>query len=83
MDLLLRDIDPVIVKQIDKWAKEHNRSRQQYLKKLLDSWCANGIQSIQVERLERQLEANTLHLKRNADELAQVTRLLNEVMQDA
>ena len=83
MDLLLRDIDPVIVKQIDEWAKEHNCSRQQYLKELLASWCANGIQSTQVERLERQLEANTLHLKRSADELAAVTRLLNEVMQDA
>ncbi|MGL6103870.1 MAG: hypothetical protein ACRC00_11940 [Exiguobacterium acetylicum] len=83
MDLLLRDIAPVIVKQIDEWAKEQNRSRQQFLKKLLDSWCAKGIQSIQVERLERQLEANTLHLKRSADELAEVTKLLNEEMQDA
>ncbi|MCT4786266.1 hypothetical protein ACFQO8_14525 [Exiguobacterium aestuarii] len=83
MDLLLRDIDPVIVKQIDEWAKRNNRSRQQYLKELLASWCANGIHSTQVERLERQLEANTLHLKRSADELAAVTRLLNEVMQNA
>ena len=63
MDLLLRDIDPIIVKQIDEWAKEHNRSRQQYLKELLASWCANGIQSTQVERLERQLEVERARLK--------------------
>ena len=82
MDLLIRDIDPILVKQLDELAEKQMCSRQELLKGLLTTWCADGVQSTQVARLERQLEANTLHLKRSAAELEQLTRLFREVMQD-
>ena len=82
MDLLIRDIDPVFVKHLDEQAEKQMCSRQELLKGLLTIWCADGIQSPQVARLERQLEANTLHLKRSATELEQLTTLFREVMHD-
>lgn len=82
MDLLIRNIDPVFVKQLDEQAEKQMCSRQELLKGLLTIWCADGIQSPQVARLERQLEANTLHLKRSATELEQLTTLFREVMHD-
>ena len=82
MDLLIRDIDPRFVKQLDEQAEKQMCSRQELLKGLLTTWCADGIQSTQVARLERQLEANTLHLKRSATELERLTTLFREVMQD-
>jgi len=82
MDLLIRDIDPVFVKQLDERAEKQMCSRQELLKGLLTSWCADGVQSTQIERLEQQLEANTFHLKRSATELEQLTKLFREVMHD-
>jgi len=82
MDLLIRDIDPILVKQLDELAEKQMCSRQELLKGLLTNWGADGIQSTQVARLERQLEANTLHLKRSATELERLTTLFREVMQD-
>ncbi|OAN13394.1 hypothetical protein [Exiguobacterium undae] len=82
MDLLIRNIDPVFVKQLDEQAEKQMCSRQELLKGLLTIWCADGVQSPQVARLERQLEANTLHLKRSATELEQLTTLFREVMHD-
>jgi len=82
MDLLIRDIDPILVKQLDEQAEKQSCSRQELLKGLLTTWCADGVQSTQIARLERQLEANTLHLKRSATELEQLTKLFREVMQD-
>ena len=82
MDLLIRDIDPVLVKKLDDQAERQRCSRQELLKGLLTTWCVDGIQSTQIARLERQLEANTLHLKRSATELEQLTKLFREVMQD-
>jgi len=82
MDLLIRDIDPRFVKQLDEQAEKQMCSRQELLKRLLTTWCADGIQSTQVARLERQLEANTLHLKRSATELEVLSKLFREVMQD-
>ncbi|WP_393964335.1 hypothetical protein [Exiguobacterium sp. S22-S28] len=82
MDLLIRDIAPVLVKQLDEQAEKQMCSRQELLKGLLTTWCADGIQSKQIERLERQLEANTLHLKRSATELEVLTKLFREVMQN-
>ena len=82
MDLLIRDIDPLFVKQLDEQAEKQSCSRQELLKGLLTTWCADGIQSTQIARLERQLEANTLYLKRSATELELLTTLFREVMQD-
>ena len=82
MDLLIRDIDPVLVKQLDERAEKQRCSRQELLKGLLTTWCADGVQSTQIARLEQQLEANTLHLKRSATELEQLTKFFREVMQD-
>lgn len=82
MDLLIRDIDPRFVKQLDEQAEKQMCSRQELLKGLLTTWCMDGVQSTQIARLERQLEANTLHLKRSATELELLTTLFREVMQD-
>ena len=82
MDLLIRDIDPRFVKQLDEQAEKQSCSRQELLKGLLIGWCADGVQSTQIARLERQLEANTLHLKRSATELEVLTSLFREVLQD-
>ncbi|MBK5514634.1 hypothetical protein JFT70_05550 [Bacillus sp. TH11] len=82
MDLLIRDIDPVSVKQLDEQALKQSCSRQELLKGLLTNWCTDGVQSTQIARLERHLEANTLHLKRSATELEQLTILFREVMHD-
>lgn len=82
MNLLIRDIDPVLVKQLDEQAEKQMCSRQELLKGLLTTWCVDGVQSTQITRLEQQLEANTLHLKRSATELEQLTKLFREVMQD-
>ena len=63
MDILLRDLDPVIVKQIDEMAKKYNQSRQIFLKKQIELMATDYMQSNKIDHLEKQLQANTIYLK--------------------
>lgn len=41
MDILLRNIDPTIIKKIDEIAKKQKISRQEYLKNVIENFAVN------------------------------------------
>jgi hypothetical protein len=59
MDILLRDINPSVVKSIDERAKKSNVSRQIYLKNLIENYVMiNDLNEREME-LKNTLDKNT------------------------
>lgn len=41
MNILLRDIDPTVIKKIDEMAKKQKISRQEFLKNVIENFAVN------------------------------------------
>jgi hypothetical protein len=76
MEVRIRDVDPVIVSKIDEMAKKLKQSRQVYLKAQIELIAIDYIQSTKMDHLEKQLQANTIYLKRNVD----VMNVMNDLI---
>ena len=82
MDIILRDLDPVIVKQINEIAKKNKQSRQIFLKKQIELMATDYMQSDKIDHLEKQLQANTIYLKRNAEVMNEMNDLIRVLTED-
>ena len=82
MDIILRDLDPIIISKIDEMAKKLNQSRQVYLKAQIELVAIDYIQSTKMDHLEKQLQANTIYLKRNAEVMNEMNDLIRVLTQD-
>lgn len=79
MDIIIRNIDPVILKKIDEVAKRNKQSRQVYLQKQIELMATDYMQSEKVSYLEKQLQANTIILKEVADAMNNMTSIIEEM----
>lgn len=77
--MLLRDLDPVLIKKIDELAKKNNQSRQIYLKKHIELLATDFIQSEKISHLEKQLQANTLALKNVSETMNTMNLIIQEL----
>lgn len=79
MDIIIRNIDPVILKKIDEVAKRNKQSRQVYLQKQIELMATDYMQSEKVSYLEKQLQANTIILKEVTDAMNSMTSIIEEM----
>lgn len=63
-------------------AKKLNQSRQVYLKAQIELVAIDYIQSTKMDHLEKQLQANTIYLKRNAEVMNEMNDLIRVLTQD-
>ncbi|MFP3470890.1 hypothetical protein R0J90_12690, partial [Micrococcus sp. SIMBA_144] len=82
MDIIIRNIGPSIVKDIDEKAKKSKLSRQQYLKNLLENHVLiREINSREME-FKNTLEKNTEILYMVGKQLEKSTDVLNLLMEE-
>lgn len=82
MDLLLRNIEPATVQKIDELAREKGISRQEYLKRHLESFAISGLHSDIIDRYEKQLQVNNMLLEKNTQAMNEVVETFKELMFD-
>lgn len=82
VDLLIRDVNPMVVKKIDEWAKKKGLSRQLYLQNLIENLTVIDLQSEPFNRLEKQIEANNIFMEKTADTLDQLVYVMKELIVD-
>lgn len=82
MDLLIRDVNPMAVKKIDEWAKKKGLSRQIYLQNLIENLTVVDLQSETFNRLEKQIEANTMFMEKTSDTLDQLVSVMKDLIID-
>lgn len=82
MDLLIRDVNPMAVKKIDEWAKKKGLSRQIYLQNLIENLTIVDLQSETFNRLEKQIEANTMFMEKTSDTLDQLVSVMKDLIID-
>ena len=82
MEIRVRDVDPMIVKQIDEKAKKLKLSRQKYLKQLLENHVM--IKEINSREMEYKntLDKNTEVLFMVGEQLKESTEILKILMED-
>ncbi|MGM9988799.1 MAG: hypothetical protein ACI35O_16455 [Bacillaceae bacterium] len=80
MEIKIRYLTPIVIKQIDQLAKSKGQNRQEFLKEHLESVASVGIRSSEVERLEKQIEANNLFMKKTSDTLDELVLVLKELL---
>ena len=64
MDIIIRKLSPAAAKQIERMAKERKISREEYLRNLLEDHSFLEKNAPIIDRLEKQLTANTLFLEK-------------------
>lgn len=80
MDLLVRDINPSIVKELDEKAKRSGVSRQLFLKNLLESYSMlNDINDREMEYRKR-LERNNEILLYVGEQLEKNNAIMKELL---
>lgn len=82
MEVKIRNVDPFAVKKIDEWAKKQNKSRQVYLKELLENATMLEMISDSNVRMEKQLEVNTLFMEKVSFQLEKMTEIFAELIVD-
>lgn len=82
LEIKVRNIDPMAVKKIDEWSRKKGLSRQEYLKRHLESFAVNDIHSNMIDRYEKQLEANSLLLEKTAQSMNELIDTLKDLMLD-
>ncbi|MYL43961.1 hypothetical protein [Virgibacillus salexigens] len=82
MDLIIRNVNPSVVKEIDEKAKKLNLSRQIYLKNMLESHSMmNDINEREME-LKQTLDKNTEMLYIVGKELEKSTEIFNQLLEE-
>lgn len=82
MDLVIRNLNPSIVKEIDEKAKNIGVSRQVYLKDLLENHTImNDINDRELDYRER-LDVNTDIIEKVAVQLEKNNEILSVLMED-
>ena len=80
MDINVRNVEPVAVKKLDELAKAKGMSRSQYMREMIESFTFLSMRDGIVDRLEYQLDLNTLALKRYSDSIDELVAVLKEVI---
>jgi hypothetical protein len=80
MDIIVRKLSPAAVKEIERIAKERGISREEYLRNLLEDHSFIERNAPMIDRLEKQLNANTLFLEKVDVSLQNVLDCMKEMI---
>ncbi|MCQ6276406.1 ribbon-helix-helix protein, CopG family [Bacillus sp. V3B] len=80
MDINVRNVEPVAVKKLDELAKAKGMSRSQYMREMIESFTFLSMRDGIVDRLEYQLDLNTLALQRYSDSIEELVSVLKEMI---
>lgn len=82
MEIKVRDVDAVAVKKIDELAKRKGMSRNEYLKRTIESFSVLTAQDSIINRLEKQIEANNILMAETTKTLDELVFVLKELIVD-
>lgn len=82
MDIFLRNIDPIAVKKIDKFAKEKSISRQEFLKSVVEKVAYEKEVTEREMRLEWIIEKNTHVMAEMIDAVNRLENFLVDLMEE-
>lgn len=80
LDIVLRNLDPIIINKIDLAAQKQKQSRQLYLKSHIELLATDYMQSEKVSHLEKQLQANTIALKEFSKVIDRMSSIVEELI---
>ncbi|GED65633.1 hypothetical protein [Lysinibacillus fusiformis] len=80
MDIIIRKLSPAAVKQIERLAKDREVSREEYLRNLLEDFSFVERNVPTIDRLEKQLTANTMFLEKVDSSLQNLLDYMKEMM---
>ncbi|WP_338450553.1 ribbon-helix-helix protein, CopG family [Niallia oryzisoli] len=80
MDINVRNVEPVAVKKLDELAKAKGMSRSQYVREMIESFTFLSMRDGIVDRLEYQLDLNTLAMKRYSDSIDELVAVIKELI---
>lgn len=82
LNIILRDIDPHIMKSIDEKAKKNNESRQVYLKKMIENFIMLNEFNDREKEFKVTLEKNTEVINLLQEKLEKNNQLLEELSEE-
>lgn len=82
MEIKIRNLEPATVQKIDELAREKGISRQEYLKRHLESFTISGLHSDIIDRYEKQLQVNNMLLEKNTQTMNEMIEIFKELMFD-
>lgn len=82
MEIKIRNLEPATVKKIDELAKQKGISRQEYLKRHLESFAVSGLHSDIIDRYEKQLQVNNMLLEKNTQTMNEMIETFKGLMFD-
>ncbi len=80
MELKIRNVDPSVVKKIDKLAKKSDVSRQVYLKETLESFAMIEVLTNKEKYYDKQLQANIIFLQKASRKFDELVGVLKELL---
>ena len=80
MDVLIREVNPRAIQKIDELARKKGISRNQYLKKMVEDLTVLELKDTEKDRLEKQIELNSLLMKQTSESLDEFVFILKELL---
>lgn len=80
MDVLIREVNPRAIQKIDELARKKGISRNQYLKKMIEDLTVLELKDTEKDRLEKQIELNSLLMKQTSESLDEFVFILKELL---
>lgn len=77
-DVLIRNIEPEVLKTLTEKAKIQGLNREEYLRRKLKEMTILDIQNDQIEKYRNLLDYVTNVLERNTEVMLRMERMLNE-----
>lgn len=82
MEVKIRNVEPTAVKKIDELARKKGLSRNEYLKNVIEDFSILEMKDNHVDRMEKQLVANTLLMEKTSNTLDELVSVLKELIDD-
>ncbi len=82
MDILLRNVDPIIIKKFDEMAKKKSISRQEYLNSVLTRVAYEQGMNDREALLEMLVRKNVQVMEKMSDRVDRLENLLADLMEE-
>lgn len=82
MEVKIRNVEPAAVKKIDELARKKGLSRNEYLKNVVEDFSILEMKDNHVDRMEKQLAANSLLMEKTSNTLDELVSVLKELIDD-
>lgn len=83
MNIIIRDVDPMIVKKLDEMAKKQSISREAFLRKKLEQMSALVITEEINDKYAEIVSLTVSVIKENTKELTKISDLLEEFKRES